>query len=521
MEKLGSDIKSTNNIHILLTLRMIAAKQNQDEAAESVESQIIKGEYWMRRNPFVGKAVLGDEQTNYFTEDKFIGLDHQDKQWFEMAIPKEKGRQNMYGMFDALVTGDFRTYQKLPGYKISKGRAVGSDTIADEKATIYQFICTPSEDKEKEDNLSIHLKCWTRNSDHKIVRMIYSYPDRLDITYDLIEYDVTIPPDTFTVKIPEGYTRMQTPEERIKMNIPTDIITLKEAYDKARKDLSDYRMIVTDEEGFVKYQIARQGKKWRRDSFEWPILKKKEIRPDFSLGFDNLWAQVTEISGEVRESTYMTYNNKAAVGFWPKENYNDLPQSKYTTFPNYSSITNNIDTLEQVAWPEIENLNSPDTKVTVLPPSEKYPGCVGARVEYIAGARRNDPTAVLFVYWIDPSKDYMCIRYEHHQRKTALWKNDLAWEPNEPIVPFDMNQRYNNNYIIGRHHSRIVGITATAQSPQGYWYPKKRLIRSNLLNYKGERVERPERIEEFYIDFDGSIDSSWFDWPEALLLLSE
>jgi len=514
LEKLGNDIKSTNNIHILFTIRMATPQHNH---GEPIDSRIIKGEYWIQRNPLRGKAVLEGEQTNYFTEDKFVGLDHQDKQWFETIIKKESERQTLLGQFDALVTGDFSSYYNLAGFKISTGQVVGNEIIGDEKATIYQFTCTPSEDMKKESKLPIQLKCWIRNSDHKTVRMAHGSPDKLVTTYDLIEYDVKIPSDTFTVQIPEGYIKMLTPEERMKINVPANIILLKEAYYKARKDLPDYRMIVTNEEGYVKYQIARQGKKWRRDSFQWPVLKKKGIHPDISIGFDSFWTQIKKISGkdgENRESTYMTYEDKAVLGYWLK---GDL-ESIYLKLPNYYALSNTVDTLEQVIWPEIGNLDSPDSFVTLLPSSEKYPGCIGIRVEYIAGARRNDPVAVLVIYWVDPSKDYMCIRFEHHQRRKALWEKNMAWEPNEPIVPFDMEQRYNDDYIDGRQNSRIVEITDTAQSPQGYWYPTERLIESNILNYKGESVESPRRIEKFYIDFEGSIDSSWFEWPSELSL---
>jgi hypothetical protein len=517
LEKLGNDIKSTNNIHILFSIRMATPHHNHDEP---IDSRIIKGEYWIQRNPLRGKAVLEGEQTNYFTEEKFIGIKHPEKKWFETIFKNEHERQILLGQFDALVTGDFSSYYNLAGFKISTGQAVGNEIIGDEKATIYQFTYTPLEDKKKESKLPIQLKCWIRDSDHKTVRIAHGSPDKLVTTYDLIEYDVKIPSDTFTVQIPEGYIKMLTPEERMKINIPANIILLKEAYDKARKDSPDYRMIVTDEEGYVEYQIARQGKKWRRDSFQWPVLKKRGIRPDISNGFDNFWKQVTKISGkdgENRESTYMTYKDKAILGYWLKGGIENI----FLELPNYYALSNTVDTLEQVIWPEIGNLDSPDSFVTLLPSSEKYSGCIGIRVEYIAGARRNDPVAVLVIYWIDPSKDYMCIRFEHHQRRKALWENDMAWEPNEPIVPFDMEQRYNDDYIDGRQHSRIVEITNTAQSPQGYWYPAERLIKSNILNYKGERVESPRRIEKFYIDFDGSIDLSWFEWPAALPPLSE
>jgi len=248
IEKLEHDIKSTNTIHVLLTMRMAVPKLSENGEVASVEPYIIKGECWLRRNPFAGKSVLEGEQTNYFTEKKWVGLDHHGKKWFEQSIPKEKAGKNMYGMFDALVTGDFKTHQKIPGFSISDGQVVGSEIMVGEKATIYEFIGTPSEEKKEEGHPPIHFKCWIRDSDHRTVRMQMHYgkPDKFSTNYELIEYDVTIPPGTLDVKIPEGYTKHLTVEERIRATVPTNVIELKQAYDKARDAFPNYRMIILD-----------------------------------------------------------------------------------------------------------------------------------------------------------------------------------------------------------------------------------------------------------------------------------
>jgi len=520
IEKLQHDIKSTNTIHVLLTMRIAKPERGENGEVKSVDTHTIKGKMWLRRKPFAGKSVLEGEQTNYFIEHKWVGLDHRGKKWFEQSIPKEKTGKNMYGIFDALVTGDFKAHQRIPGFDISDGQVIGSEIIAGERATIYEFTATPSEGKKEEGHPPIYFKCWVRDSDHKTVRMYthYGEPDKFSTNYELIEYDVTIPPGILEVKIPEGYTKHLTLEERIKATVPTNVIELTQAYDKARKNFPDYSMIVTDKEGFVEFQIARQGKNWRRDLFERYRLEKKGILLDLSLDFDELWTQVIGWPREDIESTYMTYGNKAAVGFWPKKSYNDLPENRYTRLPDYSSTLGVVNTLEEVAWPKIENIHSPDAEVSVLSPSGKSPGCTGIRVAYVPRhSKRNDssPVAVLVIYWIDPSRDYICVRFERHQRKTALWENNLAWESDEPIVGMSPGVRGNS---VSRYHSTIVEITATAQSPEGNWYPNERLTRHHRVNERGERVEHPRsiKIERFYIDTQGSVDPSWFEWPEEL-----
>jgi hypothetical protein len=518
-ERLAEDIRSAGSMHILVTLHSKGARPNDAGDDTLVEAVSVKGEQWFRRNPLACKLTLEGEQTVYFFEDTWILVNHQSKTWFEQRVGKGQDAGRLYGFFDALVSGDFEKYIGLAGYRVSDAETVGHDAVSGVGTTVYKFTGQPAEERRDDDQRALRIRCWISDSDGRVVRL-HQYTDDSDgptIACNLIEYEVEIPAGTFDVRIPEGYTRHLTLEERMRTTAPKGLRELKEAYDKARENLPDYRMIVTDEQGTPKYQVARQDVNWRRDFFKDYRLEAQNVRIDPSMDFDALWAQVRELPGEYRESTYMTYDNKAAVGFWPEEGYTDLPSSKYTLLPDYS-WTGHVRTLEGVAWPKIENLGSPDAEVVVIPRSEKYPGCIGLRVAYVAGTRRrNDrkPVAVLWLYWIDPSKDYICMRFEQHQRRTAVWENDLNWEPNEPPVSFDLNRRDN---ALSSHHSRIVEITATTQSTKGKWYPKERLIQSYSVNERGERVEHPKstKTEKFYIDTEGLVDPSWFEWPNEL-----
>ena len=517
MERMAEDIKSASRIHILLTLKTQGHRAQGDDQTV-VEPISLQGEQWFRREPLACKLTLEGEQTVYCFEDTWVCLSHQNKTWFE-SVPTGQESTRLRDSFDALVSGSFEKYLDVAGYQISNSETVGHDTINGINTTIYDFAGQPLEETTGDD---LRIRCWISDLDGKVVRFHKYIGDSKEpvvaITYDLIEYDVVIPEGTFEVKIPDGYTRHLTPEESIRVNTSTDVVTLMEAYDKARKDLPNYRMIVTDEQGTPKHQIARQGNNWRRDLFKYNRLEKDTVRIDPSLTFANLWRQVLELPAKYIESTVMTYGDRAAAGFWPEEGYTDLPESRYTRLPDHSALDRNVRTLEGVAWPEIENVSGPDAEVVVLPSSEKHPGCVGLRVAYIAGInRRNgrEPTAVLQIYWIDPSKDYMCVRFEHHQRRTALWENNLTWEPSEPPITSNPNQRDNT---VSRHHSRIVEVVKAAQSTEGSWYPTERLIRSYRVNEKGERVESPRsmKTEKFYIDTKGSVDPNWFEWPSEL-----
>jgi len=509
IEKLENDIKSTNTIHVLLTLFTTVPKLSENGEVKSVEPYIIKGECWLRRNPFAGKSVLEGEQTNYFTEKKWVGLDHHGKKWFEQSIPKEKA--GMYGMFDALVTGDFKTHQRIPGFSISDGQVVGSEIIVGEKATIYEFIGTPSEEKKEEGHPPIHFKCWIRDSDHRTVRMQMHYgkPDKFSTNYELIEYDVTIPPGTLDVKIPEGYTKHLTVEERIRATVPTNVIELKQAYDKARDAFPNYRMIILDNNGNIKRRVAKEDEKWRLDNYGYRWKSDNAIDISQIQDFDDLWQNVQEQKNNI-EATVMSYKKGTARGFWPQENVEGLPKSSYQEHVKFSDIMN---TIEDITWPQM-SLTGPNSKIELLLPSDKYPGCVGVRYSQITKERKSFPQhpqiAMLVIFWIDPSRDYICIRYEQHQRPKAVWEEDNEWEQYESMA----DTRDGN----GHFHSEIVEITKLTQTPDGKWFPAEIKIQQHSVNRDGTRVSpsRKAKIKRIYVDTQRMIDPKLFAWPEEL-----
>ena len=516
IEKLQDDINTTNTIHVLLTMRTEVPKPGENGEIESVEPHIFKGECWLRRNPFAGKMVLEGEQTNYFTENKFTGLDHRSKKWFEQSIPKEKAGKNMYGMFDALVTGDFKAHQKIPGFSISDGQVVGAETVGDKRATIYEFIGTPSEEKKEEGQPPIYFKCWVRDSDHRTVRMQTHYGElsKFSTDYELIEYDVTIPPGTLEVKIPEGYTKFLTQKERIRVNVPEDIIDLKQTYDRARGAFPNYRMVVLDNEGNIVRRVAKAGERWRIDNYVWRRGNKQLVDISKQVDFDSLWQRTEQLRYNIKV-TSISYKKGTARGIWSREDLGNSARSRYQKHVKFCDIMN---TVEDVAWPQM-SLIGPDSKIEILHPSQEYPGCAGIRYSQKSKKKNkyHPEMALLLIWWIDPSKDYMCIRHERHQRKTAVWTGNLDWEPNEPVAAFDPRVRDNS---IHHYHSTITKITASTLSPEGFWYPTEKQIQYHSINESGERVFPPgnQKIEKIYIDTQGLIDPNLFEWPEELPL---
>jgi len=165
------------------------------------------------------------------------------------------------------------------------------------------------------------------------------------------------------------------------------------------------------------------------------------------------------------------------------------------------------------------SLIGPNSKIELLPPSDEYPGCVGICYSQITKERKSFPhhpqIAMLVIFWIDPSRDYICIRNERHQRPKAVWEEDSEWEQHEPTT-----DTYDHN---GHFHSEIVEATKLAQTPDGKWYPKEIKSQHHSVNRDGTRVSpsRRAKIKRIYVDTQGMIDPKLFEWPEELPPLSK
>ena len=123
--------------------------------------------------------------------------------------------------------------------------------------------------------------------------------------------------------------------------------------------------------------------------------------------------------------------------------------------------------------------------------------------------------SVLAIYWIDPSKDYICIRREQHYRPTCLWKEDGNWFKNEVTV----QERDKNNGLI-YYSSEIAEITQLSQTSEGCWYPKEFQVQRYYLNNDGaRRVSSPEpEIKKIFIDTQVMAKPEFFQWPKQLPL---
>jgi hypothetical protein len=137
------------------------------------------------------------------------------------------------------------------------------------------------------------------------------------------------------------------------------------------------------------------------------------------------------------------------------------------------------------------------------------PGLIGVRAESKFAGEEGD-TSLLF-FWVDPAKDYLCVREEHYHRSGRPWKDKPDWQPTEPLVVIDRQV----GEIKGFDHVRE--ITEFAQTPEGRWYPKVILDRfQQVTDGKRCRFSSDGHRYEILLDTAGPIPEALFAWPPGV-----
>lgn len=330
---------------------------------------------------------------------------------------------------------------------------------------------------------------------------------------DNFNFDVELDESLFSLNPPEGYVKELSSEERIRMTVPESAIGVKQAYDQAKENFHDYRMMIFDSKGNIENRIAKSGEEWRVDTYKQGIKDTGIFDTSGPPYFSGLWNQIEALQGCI-DRTVMNYNSGSARGFWPQEGVGGLPRTLYQRRVGFFDITG---TLEYIAWPVLP-LTGRNSDIELLPPSQKYPGCIGIRYSQRTESNKRHgfpQMSVLAIYWIDPSKDYICIRREQHYRPTCLWKEDGNWFKNEVTV----QERDKNNGLI-YYSSEIAEITQLSQTSEGCWYPKEFQVQRYYLNNDGaRRVSSPEpEIKKIFIDTQVMAKPEFFQWPKQLPL---
>jgi hypothetical protein len=348
-----------------------------------------------------------------------------------------------------------------------------------------------------------------------------------------IELDVDLPDERFSLEIPEGYQQAvygEFPEALAVMDARTR--SDETQYQYARQRIDRYRAIIWvtssnpdgDLYGYPQAAAVRDGSRWRTDEFfrqhqesDWPwdpvsraarsavgevgsVAGVQPTQDDFESLWDHLFAVETNrqtmmpIGLKVGRCTRLTRRDgqEAISSGW----LSDFRQMHYR-----------LSDLGWPAWPGDESYHpmGPKTVYEQLAASPDRPGQIGLRA-----LTRSSVGAELWVLWMDPARDYLCVRHEHHIRQGRPWADDLDWQPDEPQA--DEGEKMPRWM---REYDQVVEIIDAGQTPEGHWYP--RTLRMTFTGLRGgKRFESGDRTLHVYLDTAGSIRDSLFDWPAGM-----
>ncbi len=115
--------------------------------------------------------------------------------------------------------------------------------------------------------------------------------------------------------------------------------------------------------------------------------------------------------------------------------------------PDYSNMHHG--TLEIIGWPHIFNTNG------YIIEDDYSKQNILICIEFIS----HNPLLSRSLYYIDPKKDYLCVRRVTETSLNTEWQGDQSWLE-------DTSYKDGNGSIV------VADITETIQAPNGHWYPK-------------------------------------------------
>jgi hypothetical protein len=132
----------------------------------------------------------------------------------------------------------------------------------------------------------------------------------------------------------------------------------------------------------------------------------------------------------------------------------------------------------------------------------KEHGLMSFETQYMAQVREGKLIfpAEKTIYYIDPKRDYMCVREE------MFWNNTYrVHEPRIETLDFDPN-------IIPDKFTSLTEVKEFGKTDQGQWYPKRiehRTVRQNLSST--EFLPSPDSVEEIYLNTEPNFPEGIFD----------
>jgi outer membrane lipoprotein-sorting protein len=358
----------------------------------------------------------------------------------------------------------------LAGVEIKEGRTLRKyaiEILANEKYTKSGFFL------------------WFDLTDNQIVRLTVENPNYASISAT-VKLNTEIPDEMFSLTPPPGYADItKGPLPRLS----PEVRKIAEAYYAARERLSPYRMVVWNGK-WPMYREVRQADRWRLDRLGWEKMVTNRAKYSFTgpdQDFASAWSLVGVPDTPV-STTMFTYNGRIAIVGYEFGGTGPKLQTFYVNRPREGWQAFNQFRLGEFAWPEIRDdglhtplawtIDEPPIQYQLLPPDPNRPALIRIR------GTRDRKVYHFYEYWLDPEKDYLCIRYEERQ----------------------MPDR-----------AEIQEITEFGKTPDNRWFPKT--VKRYGCRVANNAYGTPSYGPLFYqvrIDTSRPIDKNLFIWPTGV-----
>jgi hypothetical protein len=312
-------------------------------------------------------------------------------------------------------------------------------------------------------------------------------------------YPQSGPADIYALGVPR-----ETP---IINNLPNeDYLSVWEQYQHNREmALNDYVAIITHEDQNINAIVTmvdidyKSGKKHRLERHF--VFNKGEI-------FDEFWPdykkQLGDSFGSLLTWTQDHYNANSSISIYLYDG--DYNTSISRTDGQWSDLRKNYSpdwasfpniTLGDIAWPATYGKTG---KIIEDDFSKEHNYICIERLQQ--GSIDNDVVSPpgKFLYYLDPEKNYMCVRY------VIEWNPDAEWQEDENWLAGIAPEKIREGSIT------IEDITETFQAENGVWYPK--LIVEQQTGIRKDYKDSPLKnayIKKIYIQTNPEFPEGIFD----------
>lgn len=322
----------------------------------------------------------------------------------------------------------------------------------------------------------------------------------VETTTTSVGLNVDLPDSLFSTDPPPGYTAV--PKAALSRGMSDDVRAVLVEYAQAGGRIQRYRLIVWEdgrENRYPSFRALCDGDLWRVDAVGARDTAGQLIQP--LEDFDAVWNQ---LSPARHGNTALILDGRPAT----IRRLTDRTTSEWSRDPNLYRYL-----LIELGWPEWPSdtnftaVDGPSVLFHHLPDQADRPGLLGVRHEsnypHRAGTSQN-----MHVYWLDPTRDYLCVRHEVHQRQGhPPWRGKLDWTPGEPEGDSADRPSGASDYDF------VAEITEFGQTSAGRWYPKT-IKHTNAYVADGKRYSFPPRFEYIQLDTNGNVPPEELsDWP--------